>query len=156
MVSRSASTVLFSCSDAGIIKRGWSKGSSLRLLTAAAHGTNCTEDAVTRGTETLRRAGQRPTPVAMPVSETLQGILYTDSGEVIKIPEDRGRAVVVVAKYARPPRCRSGCRLVQSLAITWCHGKVSFTSKLKGKPSQEILLATVNTLVGQIKAVESW
>ena len=64
--------------------------------------------------------------------------------------------MVVVARYVRPPRCRSGCRLVKSLAFTMCRGKVSFMSKLKGKPSQEILLATVNTLVGQIKAAVSW
>jgi len=57
-------------------------------------------------------------PVAIPVNEMLQGIAYIDSGEVIKVPEDKGRAIAVVARYVRPPRWRSGCRLEQWLGIT--------------------------------------
>ena len=66
---------------------------------------------------------------------------------------DSGKDVEVVARKERPPKCRSGWRLVQSVAGTWWRGKVSLVCGLYGKPSHKMVVATVSTLVGQTKAV---
>ena len=72
-----------------------------------------------------------------------------------KGPEVNCIVVVVVARRVRAPRFSSGCRLEQSLARTWCHGKVSLVPRLKGKPSQVMLAATFSILLEQMKAVGS-
>ena len=72
-----------------------------------------------------------------------------------KAPEVSCIVVVVVARSVRPPRFGSGCRLEQSFARTWCRGKLSLVSRLKGKPSQVMSVATFSILLGQMKAVGS-
>ena len=156
VASSSATTVWFKITGAGISKVGWFNISLDLLVAAAVQGTNSKELAVDKGTETRIWSGQVPMPVTMPTNDTLQGRWYTASGEVVTGPVDSWSTDLDVARKERPAKWISGCRLEQSVAATWCRGKINWVSGLKGKPSHEILVARVSTSEGQMNAVASW
>ena len=126
--------------DNGVVQNHRSRNTkvviSLEVLVAAAvQGTNCKELAIDKGTEMLIWSGQVPMPVTMPTNDTLQGRWYTASGEVVTGPVDSWSTDLDVARKERPAKWISGCRLEQSVAATWCRGKINWVSGLKGNPA---------------------
>lgn len=111
---------------------------------------------VANGAVTVICAGQVPRPEVSPSKVSLHGNRYTAGRVVVMRPEDKCRSSCGCGEEHPSPRCSGGCRLAQWSDGTWLQGNVSLVSGLKRKPSHVRVVATLSTLVRQIKAVSSF